>query len=91
MTTSPSSPLPLWQLATIVVSIVALIVTVVGTALAFLALLDSRLTSATDQADSHIENIRREDAEQLRAINTRLDAIQTVMLQHYSSPSITSG
>ena len=42
--------------------------------------LPSRLTPATDQADRHIETIRREDAEQLRAINTRLDAIQTVML-----------
>ena len=73
------------------ISVVALILTVVGTALAFLALLDSRLTSATDQADSHMENIRREDAEQLRAINTRLDAIQIVMLQHYTSPAITSG
>ena len=72
------------------VAVLALIITVVGTTLAFLALLGSRLTSATDQADSDIENIRREDAEQLRAINTRLDIIQAVMLQNYTSPSITS-
>ena len=91
--------LPAWQLVSVVPSVV---LSVLGIALAFLAIRNAQIEGIRQSNDLYIDSIRQEDAAQFRAIQaemnestrataTRLDAIRSLLLQRQTSPDITSG